>query len=89
MIGSPPVKSPSWPDRPDVWPEVMTEIQVCQFLHLDEERSVATAKRSLRFIRRTQGLPDVGRIGSKVLFRKAAVDEWLARREARGSETVD
>lgn len=72
---------PVWPDRPQNWPDVLTEIQVCQYLHLDEGRSLATAKRSLRFIRRTQGLKDCGRIGGRVLFRRATVDSWLERRE--------
>lgn len=83
------IKMDSWPTAPEKWPDVMTEIEVCQFLHLDEGRSVATAKRSLRFIRRTQGLPDVGRIGGKVLFRWTAVEEWLSNRERRRTDRVD
>lgn len=77
-----PEKSP-WPPRPEAWPDVMTEIEVCQYLRLDgRHETPATAKRSLRFIRRTQKLPSLGRLGSKMLFRKAAVDAWLAAREA-------
>lgn len=72
-----------WPDIPPTWPDVMTEVQVCMFLHLHDGRTVATAKRSLRYIRRNEGLPDVGRIGGKVLFRRVAVENWLSERESR------
>ena len=75
-----------WPPRPDRWPEVMTDIEVCQYLRLDQQHQCpASAKRSLRYIRRTRGLPSIGRLGSKILFRKAAVDLWLAANETGGS----
>ncbi len=71
-----------WPDPPDVWPEVLTDIEVCQYLRLDKRHDApVNAKRSLRHIRRTTGLPDVGRIGGRVLFRKSTVDRWLMDRE--------
>lgn len=73
----------AWPPRPEPWPEIMTDVEVCQYLRLDlQHPDPSSAKRSLRFIRRTQGLPDLGRIGSKVLFRRSAVDTWLAARES-------
>ncbi len=78
-----------WPPRPEVWPEVMTDIEVCQYLRLDQQHeSPASAKRSLRHIRRTRGLPDVGRLGSKVLFRKTAVDAWLEAQERESVATA-
>ena len=62
----------------------MTDVEVGLYLRLDEAgHDPASAKRALRFIRRTQSLPDVGRIAGRVLFRKQAVDEWLAQRERR------
>ncbi len=71
-----------WPPRPTVWPEVMTDIEVCLYLRLDAVHdSPASAKRTLRYIRRNDGLPDLGRIANRVLFRRAAVDAWLASRE--------
>lgn len=74
----------AWPPRPELWPEIMTDVEVCQYLRLDlQHPDPSSAKRSLRFIRRTQGLPDLGRIGSKVLFRRAAVDAWLVTRETK------
>ena len=79
--------SATWPDRPSVWPDVMTEVEVCQFLRLDQHLTVPAAKRSLRYIRRHSGLPDAGRVGRHVLFRKSSVDSWLAARERR-VETV-
>ena len=79
--------SQGWPPRPEVWPEVLTDVEVCLYLRLDERHDdPASAKRSLRHIRRTQGLTDVGRLGSKVLFRKATVDTWLADRERGDTE---
>ncbi|MEE8170477.1 MAG: helix-turn-helix domain-containing protein [Phycisphaerae bacterium] len=61
---------------------MLTTVEACQYLRLDEAHdSPESAKRSLRFIRRTGGLPDAGRICGQVMFRKAAIDEWLARRE--------
>lgn len=71
-----------WPARPETWPDVLTEIQVCQLLHLDDGRTIDQAKRALRYLRREQGLPDCGRIGRRVLFRLSAVEAWLAAREA-------
>ncbi len=81
-----------WPPKPEPWPEVMTDVELCMYLRLDQRHaSPESAKRSLRYIRRTQGLPDVGRIGGSVLFRRAAVDEWLKAREqgavAQGQNT--
>ena len=78
-----------WPPKPETWPDVMTDVEVCQYLRLDHQHaSPASAKRSLRFIRRTQALPDLGRIGSKVLFRKSAIDAWLAGRESSASVQI-
>lgn len=72
----------NWPPRPTTWPDVMSEVEVCQYLRLDDCRTVDGARRSLRHIRRTQGLRAAGRIGGRVVFRKATVDAWLAGREA-------
>lgn len=71
----------NWPARPETWPDVLNEIQVCQLLQLDDGRTVEQAKRALRYTRREQGLPVAGRIGRKVLFRRASVEAWLAARE--------
>lgn len=79
-----------WPPRPDVWPDVLTDIEVCQYLRLDSiHDSPTSAKRTLRFIRRQQSLPDLGRIAGQVLFRRAAVDAWLATKERRESRICD
>lgn len=69
-----------WPERPETWPEIVTEIEVAMILRLDYQ-SIAAAKRSLRFVRRTKQLPDIGRLGRHTLFRRDAVFEWLAARE--------
>ena len=75
-----------WPERPESWPAVLTETEVCQYLRLDGYLTVGSAKRSLRYIRKNQGLPDAGRIGRHLLFRLAAVEQWLESREKSGSK---
>ena len=71
-----------WPERPATWPDVLVDTEVCQYIRLDLTHGTpASAKRSLRHIRKTRGLPCLGRIGGKVLFRKSAVDEWLQSQE--------
>ena len=74
----------TWPPCPKVWPDVLTDVEVCQYLRMDAGHTPASAKRSLRHIRKTRGLPSLGRIGGKVLFRKSAVDEWLQSQEEDG-----
>lgn len=73
-----------WPERPTEWPAVMTELEACLYLRLDY-LSPASAKRSLRFIRRNGGLPDAGRLGRNVIFLKSTLDRWLESRENRDS----
>ena len=72
-----------WPPRPRAFPEVMTAVETAQYLRLDDShRDPKAAKATLRLLRHTRGLPCVGRIGANVLFRKTAVDGWLAAQEA-------
>jgi hypothetical protein len=73
-----------WPPRPanEQWPPVLTATEACQYLRPDQSyKDVASAKATLRHIRRTQNLPDSGRIGATVLFRKVTIDAWLRDRE--------
>ena len=72
--------------RPTHWAPVLTELEICQYLRLDGYLNPASAKRSLRFIRRNGGLPDSGRLGRNVIFLKSSVDRWLAGRENPGSK---
>lgn len=74
--------APEWPDPPATWPPVLTAVQCCQYLHLDDGRGVGPAKQMLRHLRRTRDLKSCGRIGKHVLFRREAVDQWLAEQEA-------
>ena len=72
----------TWPIRPSAFPEVLTAVEVAQYLRLDDShRDPKSAKATLRLLRRTRGLPCVGRIGANVLFRRSAVDRWLAAQE--------
>ena len=83
-IEAPEASASEWPPRPpgERWPPVLTATEACQYLRLDQScKDVASAKATLRHIRRTQHLPDSGRVGATVLFRKVAIDAWLADRE--------
>ena len=71
----------NWPPPPAVWPEVMSEIELCQYLRLDIGHTVEGARRSLRYIRSKRKLPST-RAGRKVIFRKSTVDAWMAAEEA-------
>ena len=76
-----------WPPRPTHWPSVLTQTEVCQLLRLYAYLTPESAKRSLRYIRKHQGLPDAGRVGRHLLFRLAAVEQWLESREKSGSKS--
>ncbi len=70
-----------WPKRPEAWPPILTDVEAAQYLRLDTVHGIDSAKRSLRHIRKTQGLPCAGRIGGRLLFRRDAIDLWLMTRE--------
>ena len=71
----------NWPPPPAVWPTNMTAIETGQYLRIDINHTIAGGKRSLRYLRATQGLPCAGRIGGRVIYQKAAIDDWLNRRQ--------
>ncbi len=74
----------TWPERPGQWPDVLDEIELAQLLRLDGPgRSVASAKRTLRRLRRLHALPSVGRVAGRVLTRRESVESWLRGRERR------
>ncbi len=74
----------NWPERPAAWGDVLTDLQVCQFLGLDQGRTPASARRTLRFIRgRTGGPPDIGRLGGRCRFRREGVESWLRQLEGQ------
>ena len=63
-----------WTKRPFVPPEMLTQEDLIRYLRLDvDERDPVERIRNLI---RYQGLP-VTRRGRLLLFRKAAVDQWL------------
>jgi len=70
-----------WPQRPESWPPILTDVEAAQYLRLDTVHGIDSAKRALRHIRKTQGLPCAGRIGGRLLFRRDAIDLWLITRE--------
>lgn len=78
----------AWPDPPDPWPDVLDEIQAAQYLHLDEPgRPIEAVKRTMRYLRQKSGLPSPGRVVRKILYRREAIDAWLADRE-KGRDSV-
>lgn len=72
----------TWPAPPATWPDNLTDVETCQYLRLDINHTVAGGKRSLRYLRQFKGLPCAGRMGGRVIYRRAALDQWLAGRES-------
>jgi excisionase family DNA binding protein len=66
----------AWADRPFAPPEIMTAEDAIRYLRLDVDGRDPAER--LRNLVRRQGLPAVRR-GQLQLFRKVAVDEWLAQ----------
>lgn len=78
------VKSDPWLARPagEVFPEVMTTIDVAMLLRYDG-RNGATPEKGTRMVRlmvRDKRLPTLGRVGRALLINKTAVLAWLGGR---------
>ncbi len=77
-----------WPRRPEneVFPELLDTLLVAQLLLYDRRgMTPEQARRNVRKVVKEGGLPTLGRIGSTLIYRKAAVVEWLANR----NRTID
>ena len=77
-----------WPRRPEneVFPELLDTILVAQLLLYDRRgMTPEQARRNVRKLVKEGALPTLGRIGSTLIYRKAAVVEWLANR----NRTID
>ena len=77
-----------WPRRPEneVFPELLDTLLVAQLLLYDRRgMTPEQARRNVRKLVKEGALPTLGRIGSTLIYRKAAVVEWLANR----SRTID
>ena len=73
----------AWPPRPqnEVFPELMDTLLVAQLLLYDRRRMTPEqARRNVRKLVKESGLPTLGRIGSTLMYNKAAVLDWLASR---------
>lgn len=76
-----------WPERPTHWPDVMTLIQVCQYLHLDDRHETPeSARKSLWLLRNRTKLRSIGRISGQILFRLVDVQNWARRMAATGAK---
>lgn len=77
----------NWPPRPanEVFPEVMDTLLVAQML-LYDRRGMTTeqARRNVRKLVKECGLPTLGRIGSSLMFQRAALVRWLSERARKG-----
>ncbi|UCE58281.1 MAG: hypothetical protein JSU63_12655 [Phycisphaerales bacterium] len=74
-----------WPARPpgEVFPELLDTLLVAQLLLYDHRgMTPEQARRNVRKLVKESGLPTLGRIGSTLMYSKAAVIEWLAARGA-------
>src|SRR5262249_55045928 len=76
-----------WPERPARWPDLMTDIEVAQYLRLDD-RTVTAAKCMVKYYRQRWQLPDRGRIGGRILFNREAVMAWAVNRSGAGANRL-
>jgi len=65
------------PDEPDILAEYMTESQLAAQLHV----STMTLKRW----RALREAPPIIRLGRRILYRRDAVEKWLAGREVEAA----
>ena len=70
---------PTWPARPQVFPELLTPIEAAQYLRLDElsTHTPHTAIRTLKFWR-DRGELRATKYARHVWYRKAELDRFLA-----------
>ena len=74
-----------WPSQPEVFPEIMTTVEVAQFLRYDE--TCPTPEHGARVVRyhvKKSGLPALRRFRKGLCFSKAAVMAWL---EGQGDDS--
>ena len=72
-----------WPPRPagEVFPDLLDTLHVAQLLLYDRRgMTPEQGRRNVRKLRKESGLPSLGRIGSTLMYQKAAVMKWLASR---------
>lgn len=72
-----------WPPRPadGIFGEVLDSLQTAQLLVYDRPGvTPENARRSIRALVKTAGLPVAGRVGNRMLFSKTDVLRWLAGR---------
>ena len=82
MTDTPRTATDNWPARPngEVFPETLETLQVAQLLCYDKRgMTPEQGRRNVRNLKK-RGLPTLGRIGSTLMYNKAAVLAWLADR---------
>ncbi|MFH1107755.1 MAG: helix-turn-helix domain-containing protein [Planctomycetota bacterium] len=74
-------KLPSWPPRPATFGNLMTPVEAAQYLRLDEtgQHTPRSAIRTLNYWR-DRGQLKATKFARRVWFRKAALDEFLAKK---------
>ena len=74
-----------WPPRPDVFPEVMTSLEVAMFLRLDKtcEMPEGGVRRVCDLVK-SDGLPRLRTVGRGHRFSKAAVLRWAEDSDVAG-----
>ena len=75
------VNKSEWPARPagEVFPNLLDTTLVAQYLGYDRRGCTPeNARRSIRLLVKERGLPVAGKVGSWLILKKAAVDDWLA-----------
>ena len=82
-----------WPPRPDsgIFSEVLDTLLVAQLLLYDVRgMTPEQGRRDVRKLVKETGLPVLGKIGSTLMFSKAAVLDWLGGRNMTvGTREID
>lgn len=78
-------ESAEWPQRPSVWPDVLTDCEVALYMRFDlADHSPESAKLALRHLRRARGFPRAVRVTRKLMLTpRPQVDAWLAAQSHR------
>ena len=72
----------AWPPRPSRWPPVLTSIEVCQYVRLDDtNKTPELGRRSVRQLVLQDGFPAPFRLRGQSRFLREEIDEWMRARD--------
>ena len=69
---------PIWPKRPEVFPELMTEAELIEYLHIPTVSKSKDYRNVIYRLKRYRDLPRI-HICGQPLFPREAIQEWIRR----------